>query len=145
VSTTSNLGHRLYQFWHDTVIECSVEWVLTLKHETWDCLTVLLGKWFVAWSHAVSHLGCWLLHGSLRIIKLQPRFKVCNKQGNQVCVVHSTEHSGCSFIILREPCNNQQPKCDTAWLHATNHFPSKTVKQSHVSCLSVRTGYNNCF
>jgi hypothetical protein len=23
----------------------------------------------------------------------------------------------CSFITLREPCNNQRPKCDFAWLH----------------------------
>jgi hypothetical protein len=38
---------------------------------------------------------------------------------------------------LREPCNNQRPRCDIAWLHATNHiyhgFPSETVKQSHAS------------
>ena len=33
---------------------------------------------FVTWSHAISHLGRWLLYGSLRILKLQPRFKVCN-------------------------------------------------------------------
>ena len=30
------------------------------------------------WRHAISHLGRWLLHGSLRVILLQPRFKVCN-------------------------------------------------------------------
>ena len=35
-------------------------------------------EWFVTWSHAISHLGRWLLHGSMRVIKLQPRFKVCN-------------------------------------------------------------------
>jgi hypothetical protein len=36
--------------------------------------------WFVTRSHAISHQGCWLLHGSLTltVIKLQPRFKVCN-------------------------------------------------------------------
>jgi len=34
--------------------------------------------WFVTWSHSISHLGGWLLHDSLRVIKLQPRFKVCN-------------------------------------------------------------------
>jgi hypothetical protein len=28
------------------------------------------------WSHAISHLGSWLLHCSLRVIKLQSRFKV---------------------------------------------------------------------
>ena len=31
-------------------------------------------KWFVAWSHAISHLSRWLLYGSLRAINLQPRF-----------------------------------------------------------------------
>ena len=33
---------------------------------------------FVAWSHAISHLGSRLLHDSLMLIKLQPRFTVCN-------------------------------------------------------------------
>ena len=28
----------------------------------------------------------------------------------------------CSFITLREPCNNQRPRCDIAWLHVTNHL-----------------------
>ena len=35
---------------------------------------------------------------------------------------------GCNVITLREPCNNQLPRCDIAWLHVTNHlyqgFPS---------------------
>jgi hypothetical protein len=35
-------------------------------------------KWFVTWIHAISHLGRWLLHSSPRVIKLKPRFKVCN-------------------------------------------------------------------
>jgi len=26
------------------------------------------------------------------------------------------------FITLREPCNNQQPRCDIAWLHVANHL-----------------------
>ena len=29
-------------------------------------------------NHTISYLGCKLLHGSLRVIKLQPIFKVCN-------------------------------------------------------------------
>jgi len=36
--------------------------------------------------------------------------------------------SGCSFIALREPCYNQRPTGDIAWLHVTNYlyqgFPS---------------------
>jgi hypothetical protein len=36
-------------------------------------------KWLVTWRHAISHLlGRSLLYVSLRVIKLQPRFKVCN-------------------------------------------------------------------
>ena len=40
----------------------------------------------------------------------------------------------CSFIILIETRNNQQPICDIALLHVTNHsfhgFPSSTVNNS---------------
>ena len=32
-----------------------------------------------------------------------------------------TLNLGCSFITLREPCNNQRPRGDIAWLHATYH------------------------
>ena len=50
-------------------------------------------KWFASWSHTISHLGRWLLHCSLRIIKLQPRFKVCNI--TYLCVLF---HS--SYLLL---------------------------------------------
>ena len=30
-----------------------------------------------------------------------------------------TLNLGCSLITLREPCNNQRPRCDIAWLHVT--------------------------
>ena len=33
-----------------------------------------------------------------------------------------TLNLGCCFITLREPCNNQRPRCDIAWLHVTNHL-----------------------
>ena len=36
-------------------------------------------------------------------------------------IVH-TLNMDCSFITLREPCNNQRPRCDIAWLHITNHL-----------------------
>ena len=29
---------------------------------------------------------------------------------------------GCSVITSREPCNNQQPRCDIVWPHVTNHL-----------------------
>jgi len=32
-----------------------------------------------------------------------------------------TLNMGCSFITLRQECNNQRPRCDIAWLHVTNH------------------------
>jgi hypothetical protein len=35
-------------------------------------------------------------------------------------VAFSNECSG--FITLREPCNNQQPRCDIAWFHVINHL-----------------------
>ena len=28
----------------------------------------------------------------------------------------------CSFITLRETCNNQRPRRDITWLHVTNHL-----------------------
>jgi hypothetical protein len=33
-----------------------------------------------------------------------------------------TLNLGCSFIILREPCNNQRLRCDIAWLHVINYL-----------------------
>ena len=48
---------------------------------------------------------------------------------------------GYSFITLREPCNNQRPRCDIAQLHVTNHFyhgfQSLAVKQYQDSLLIV--------
>ena len=33
-----------------------------------------------------------------------------------------TLNLGCSFITLRELCNNQRHRCDIAWLRVTNHL-----------------------
>jgi hypothetical protein len=33
-----------------------------------------------------------------------------------------TLNLGYCFITLREPCNNQRPTCDIAWLHVTNYL-----------------------
>ena len=39
--------------------------IFRVKREVWDCLTRKTWyKWFVTWSHAISHLGRWLLHCS---------------------------------------------------------------------------------
>ena len=38
--------------------------------------------------------------------------------------LHTILHTlnlGCSFRTLRDPCNNQRPRCDIAWLHVINH------------------------
>ena len=35
---------------------------------------------------------------------------------------YCTLNLGCSCITLREPCNNQRPRCDITWLHVTNHL-----------------------
>ena len=43
---------------------------------------------------------------------------------NNTCryeILH-TLNLGCTFITLREPCNNQRLRCDIAWLHVTNHI-----------------------
>ena len=45
---------------------------------------------FVTWSHAISHLGRWLLHSSLGVIKLQPRFKVCHISYDLRVLFHSS-------------------------------------------------------
>ena len=42
-----------------------------------SCIMICNMIWFVAWSHATSHIDHWLKHGSLGVIKLQPRFQVC--------------------------------------------------------------------
>jgi len=48
-----------------------------------------------------------------------------------------TLNLGCSFIALRESCNNQRSRCDIAWFHVAIHlstdFRVKQVKQSHAS------------
>jgi len=44
-----------------------------------------------------------------------------------------TLNLSCSIINVREPCNNQRPRCDIVCLHVTNHlyhgFPSQTIER----------------
>ena len=42
-------------------------------------------KWFVTWSHVISHLGRWLLHGSLRVINYSPDLK---RAISRICVYY---------------------------------------------------------
>ena len=60
-------------------------------------------------------------------------------------ILHTLNLCYC-FITLREPCNNQRPRCDITWPHVTNHlyhgFPSYTVKQSNASFNSENPGIN---
>jgi hypothetical protein len=45
---------------------------------------------------------------------------------------------GCSFITFREPCNNQRPRCDIAWLHDTNHlYHSLNLGCSFITLISA--------
>ena len=71
----------------------SLNYVIFILQFPPELLTVELGKpwneWFVTWSNAISHIGCWLLRLSMRIIKLQPRFKVGNISYLRV-LFHST-------------------------------------------------------
>ena len=46
--------------------------------------------------------------------------KIWNKT-HRYEILH-TLNLGCYFITLKEPCNNQRPRCDIAWLHITNHL-----------------------
>jgi hypothetical protein len=51
-------------------------------------------------------------------------FKTCLPLFGQVeskNLLH-TLNMGCSFNTLREPCNNQRPRCDIVWLHVINHL-----------------------
>ena len=80
-------GHRISTNIYNMIF--LVKW-LNNEHEAkhdmkwsmilFDCLTrgKPWYKWFVTWSHAISHVGGWLLYGSLRVIPLQPIFKLCN-------------------------------------------------------------------
>ena len=62
---------------HTSNIYTTVFWIKRLKQSNtrkpWY-------KWFVTGSHAILHLGRWSLHGSLRVTKLKPRFKVCRNK-----------------------------------------------------------------
>jgi hypothetical protein len=47
-----------------------------------------------------------------------------------------TLNLGCSFITIREPCNNQRLRCDIEWLHVANHLYHVHVM---LMCYSMRT------
>ena len=44
-----------------------------------------------------------------------------NKNTYRYDILH-TLNLDCSFITLRESCNNQRPRCDIEWPNATNHL-----------------------
>ena len=69
--------------------------------------------WFVTWRHAISHLGRWLLHGSMRVIKLQPRFKVCN-----FSYLHVLFHN--SSLLLTFWYINHTTIKGKEWIHLTS-------------------------
>ena len=60
---------------------------------------------------------------------------------NNTCryeILHTLNLGSC-FITLREPCNNQRPRCDIAWLNVTNHlYHGFRVKRLNNITLHVR-------
>ena len=78
-------------------------------------------KRFVTWSHALSHLGRRLLHGSLRIIKPQPRFIVCN-----ISYLLVLFHS--SYLLLTFRYIHHKKIKGKEYIHVTILFTSTTRK-----------------
>ena len=55
------------------------------------------------------------------------------------CIPHADEilytlNLSCSFITLREPCNNQRPSCDIACLHVYKSF---IPQFSELNCYTI--------
>jgi hypothetical protein len=88
-----------------------------------------LGRWRHAISHlfvdyftalwdmkkAISHLGRWLFHSSMRVIKLQPVFKVCNISYLYV-LFHSSE------LLLTFWYINHKMIKGKEWIHVTTNI-----------------------
>jgi hypothetical protein len=64
----------------------------------------------------------------LKWLRCRPNLR---SSSNNRCFVLFQTFAFC-FITLREPCNNQRPRFDIAWLRVTNHlyhgFPTLTFK-----------------
>jgi hypothetical protein len=58
-------------------------------------------------NHAISHLDLPILHGSLRVIKLQPRFKVCN-----ISYLHVLFHT---YILVYKPQKDQMKRMHSCY------------------------------
>ena len=58
-------------------------------------------------NHAISHLDLPILHGSMRVIKLQPRFKVCN-----ISYLHVLFHT---YILVYKPQKDQMKRMHSCY------------------------------
>ena len=58
-------------------------------------------------NHAILHLDLPILHGSLRVIKLQPRFKVCN-----ISYLHVLFHT---YILVYKPPKDQMKRMHSCY------------------------------
>ena len=99
------------------------------------CLQRIIFSKLVTWMHSFPFCGLIYqnLSNSQELWNNTRRYEI----------LHSL-NLGCSFITLREPCNNQRSICAIAWLYVTNHlhhgFPRSTVKQSNAVRVDNQVG-----
>ena len=89
-----------------------------------------LTKWFVTRSHAISHLGLWLMHCCLRVIKLQPRFKVCN-----ISYLHALFHNFELFLTFWYINNKNIKGKECIHCYMTNLHHKLHVLFCYIHCL----------
>jgi hypothetical protein len=88
--------------------------------------------WFIAYQNK-NHTFNWLntLHVTFAIPRYRlecwyrPVQKPCIDWYYWIRGIYEILHTlnlGCSFITIREPCNNQRLRCDIEWLHVANHL-----------------------
>ena len=86
-------------------------------------------------NHAISHLGHWLLHDSLRVIKLQPRFKVCNI--SYLCVLFQSSYLLFTFWYIKYK-KIKGKEC----IYVTMYDSARQQNDSHLFNIK---NYTNCF
>jgi len=87
-------------------------------------------------NQAISLLGHWLLHDSLRVIKLQPRFKVCNI--SYLCVLFQSSYLLLTFWYIKYK-KIKGKEC----IHVTMYDSARQQNDSHV--FNIKKNYTNCF
>ena len=110
-SGINDLQHETMQY---HAISCNITpWSLKPCNITpWS---LIISQFYETWSHAISHLGRWLFHSSMRVIKLQPVFKVCNISYLYV-LFHSSE------LLLTFWYINHKMIKGKEWIHVTTNI-----------------------